>query len=170
MTSRRSKSKKPSSTKEIPEKRLEPFTFFVDRSLGGITVPDLLRAIGLKVEVHADHFKHDAPDTEWLERCGAEGWIVLAKDKAIKKNPLERRAIITHGLAAFFLVKTSATGEENAEAIIKGIQKIIGVLENQRRPFIARVHPDGRIELWVNHRDEDLLAEKEARRRMKKNT
>ncbi len=28
----------------------------------------------------------------------------------------------------------------------------------------------GRIELWVNHRDEDLLAEKEARRRKKKNT
>jgi hypothetical protein len=168
MTSRRSKSKKPSNTKETPAKRLEPFTFFVDRSLGGVIVPDALRKFGLNIEAHADHFEHDAPDVLWLQRCGEAGWIVLAKDKAIKKNPLERRAIINHGLAAFFLVKTSATGEENAEAVIKAIQKIAGVLENQRRPFIARIQPDGRVELWVNHKDEDLLAGKEARRRKKK--
>src|SRR4051794_22134213 len=106
MTSRRHKSKKQSGTKEIPEKRLEPFTFFVDRSLGRVTVPNALRKVGLKVEVHADHFDHDAPDTEWLRRCGEEGWVVLAKDRAIKKNPLERQALISHGLAAFFLIKT----------------------------------------------------------------
>jgi PIN like domain len=143
--------------KEIPAKRLEPFTFFVDRSLGRVIIPEALRKIGLRVEVHADHFEHDAPDTTWLQKCGEEGWIVLAKDKAIKKNPLERQAIFTHGLAAFFLIKTSATGEENARAIIKGIQKIIGVLENQRRPFIARITSDGKVELWLNHKGTDLL-------------
>jgi len=75
----------------------------VDRSLGRVTVPDALRKIGLTVKVHAEIFEHDdAPDTAWLQRCGEEGWIVLAKDKAIKKNPLERQAIFTHGLAAFF--------------------------------------------------------------------
>ncbi|HYG10701.1 MAG TPA: hypothetical protein VD835_12180 [Pyrinomonadaceae bacterium] len=141
----------------MPAKRLEPFTFFVDRSLGRVIVPEALRKVGLTVEVHADHFEHDAPDTAWLQKCGEEGWIVLAKDKAIKKNPLERQAIFTHGLAAFFLIKTSATGEENAQAVIKGIQKIIGVLENQRRPFIARITSDGKVELWLNHKGVDLL-------------
>jgi hypothetical protein len=158
MASRGSKSKKPSSTKEIPAERLEPFTFFVDRSLGRVTVPDALRRIGLTVKVHAEIFEHDdAPDTEWLERCGEEGWIVLAKDKAIKKNPLERQAIFTHGLAAFFVIKGGATGEENAQAIIKGMRKIIGILENQRRPFIARITSEGRVELWLNHKGKDLL-------------
>jgi hypothetical protein len=38
-----------------------------------VIVPDALRKIGLKVEVDADHFEHDAPDTEWLRRCGEEG-------------------------------------------------------------------------------------------------
>ncbi|HWS55054.1 MAG TPA: hypothetical protein VN228_13045 [Pyrinomonadaceae bacterium] len=157
MTSRRRKSKKQSDTKEIPEKRLEPFTFFVDRSLGRVIVPDALRKIGLTVEVHADYFAHDAPDTEWLEKCGKEGWIVLAKDKAIKKNPLEREAIFRHGLAAFFLIKTGATGEENAQAITKALPKIIGILENQRRPFIARITSEGKVELWLNHKGTDLL-------------
>ncbi|HEX8286335.1 MAG TPA: hypothetical protein VF588_23435 [Pyrinomonadaceae bacterium] len=168
MTSRRHKSKKPSDTKEIPEKRREPFTFFVDRSLGRVTVPDALRSIGLKVEVHADHFEHDAPDTEWLKKCGEEGWVVLAKDKAIRKNPLERQALFSHGLAAFFFIKTAATGEENATAATKAAQKIIGILENQRRPFIARIHADGKVELWLNHKGIDLLAEKEVRRSKRK--
>jgi len=168
MTSRWHKSKKQSGTKGIPEKRLEAFTFFVDRSLGGVIVPDALRKIGLKVEAHADHFDHDAPDTEWLGRCGEEGWVVLAKDRAIKKNPLERQALISHGLAAFFLIKTNATGEENAVALIEAIHKIIGILENQRRPFIARIYASGDVELWVNHKNIDLLAEKEARRRKRR--
>lgn len=129
----------------------------MDRSLGGVTVPDSLRKIGLKVEVHADHFAHDAPDTEWLERCGKEGWVVLAKDRAIKKNLLERQAIFTHGLAAFFVIKANATGEENAQAIVKGLKKMIGILENQRRPFIARITSEGRVELWLNHKGNDLL-------------
>jgi hypothetical protein len=167
MTSRRDKSKKRSDTKETPGKRLEPFTFFVDRSLGRVTVPNALRTIGLKVEVHADHFAHDAPDTAWLQRCGAEGWVVLAKDKAIKKNPLERQALIAQGLAAFFIIKTNATGEENAKALVGAIHKIAGILENQRRPFIARIYANGGVELWVNHKNVDLLAEKEARRRNK---
>ena len=68
----------------------------------------------------------------------------------------------------FFLLKTSATGEENAKAIINAVQKIFGILENQLLPFIARVHPDGKVELWLNHRGVDLLAEKEARRRDKR--
>jgi hypothetical protein len=148
----------------IPEKRLESFTFFVDRSLGRVIVPTALRKIGLNIEVHADHFEHDAPDTLWLQKCGERDWIVLAKDKAIKKNPLERQAIFTYGLAAFFLIRTEATGEENAKAIIKAINKIVGILENQRRPFIARLNLDGKVELWLNHNGKDLLANKQRKR------
>ena len=122
-----------------------------------MVVPDALRKIGLNVEVHADHFAHDAPDTEWLKKCGEAGWIVLAKDRAIKKNPLEREAIFTYGLAAFFLIKAGATGEENAQAIVKAAYKIIGILENQRRPFIARITSEGKVELWLNHKGVDML-------------
>lgn len=99
------------------------------------------------MEAHADHFVHDAPDTEWLRRCGEEGWVVLAKDKAIKKNPLERQALISHGIAAFFIIKTNATGEENAAALVEAMPKTIGILENQRRPFIARIYASGDVEL-----------------------
>jgi len=29
-----------------------------------------LRAAGFKVERHADHFRHDTPDEEWLREIG----------------------------------------------------------------------------------------------------
>ena len=120
-------------------------------------MPDLLRAAGLNIEVHADHFQHDAPDTEWLRACGDKKWVVLAKDKAITKNELERQAVFSCRLAAFFLTRGEKTGQENAEAIIKGLRKIANLLENQRKPFIARVHLDGRVELWLNHKGKDFI-------------
>lgn len=83
MASPKKKSKKPSVTKLLPEKRLESTVFFVDRSLGGKTVPAALRQANLKVEVHADHFADDAPDVVWLLEGGKQDWVVLAKDKDI---------------------------------------------------------------------------------------
>lgn len=127
-------------------------------------MPDRLREVGLNIEVHADHFKHDAPDTEWLRACGDKNWVVLAKDKAITKNPLERHAVFSCKLAAFFLTRGEKTGQDNAAAIIKGLKKIANLLENQRRPFIARIHLDGKVELWLNHKGKDFIARKYPKR------
>jgi len=48
----------------------EPFTWFVDRSLGRKIVVDL-RAAGFQVEEHSAHFADDAPDAEWLAAGGS---------------------------------------------------------------------------------------------------
>lgn len=152
MAAREKRSKKRSGTKLSPEKRLESFVFFVDRSLGKNVVPDALVKAGIAVARHSDHFPENAPDVLWLQKCGQEGWIVLAKDKAIRTNEVERRALFNAGVAAFFLTSASATGEENANSIIKGLSKIAHLLEHQRRPFIAKINKDGKVELWLDHR------------------
>jgi hypothetical protein len=157
MASKNRKSKKPSATKLPPEKRLESIVFFIDRSLGGKTVPEALRAIGLQVEIHSDHFPDDAPDILWLQVCGQHHWVVLAKDRNIKRNPLEREALFNAGLAAFFLTKADMTGEETIQAIVTGLPRIANLLASERRPFIARILPDGRVELWLNHKGKDRL-------------
>lgn len=157
MASRKKKSKKPSATKLPPEKRLESIVFFVDRSLGAKTVPAALRQANLNVEVHADHFADDAPDALWLIECGKRDWVVLAKDKNIKRNPLERQALFQAGVAAFFLTSANMTGEEMAQAIIKGLTRIANLLHGEKRPFIARISPDGQVELWLNHKGKDRL-------------
>jgi len=72
------------------------------------------------------------------------------------------------GVAAFFLTSGTRTGPQDAEAIIKALKRMTNMLKSEPRPFIARIHPDGTVELWVNHKDVDVLAEKQKRRRLKK--
>jgi hypothetical protein len=47
--------------------------FFVDRSLGRIEVPGLLREAGLQVTTLAEHYgmprDQDVADVEWIEEC-----------------------------------------------------------------------------------------------------
>jgi PIN like domain len=114
----------------------------------------------LNVEVHDDHFESGAEDVVWLEISIQNDWVVLAKDKAVKRNPLERQLLQRGGLAAFFLTSGSHTGKENAEAIIKGLTKIANMLDNQHRPFIARINNDGKVELWLDHKGRDRLKRK----------
>ena len=59
---------------------------FVDRSLGRIKVPALLRNAGLRLVTLAEHYGIPAdetvPDQQWLELAGTQGWAVLMKDTA----------------------------------------------------------------------------------------
>ena len=41
------------------------FVFFTDRDLG-TRFPEILKGAGLALERHADHFRPDCPDEEWL--------------------------------------------------------------------------------------------------------
>jgi hypothetical protein len=109
------KSKKPLDTSLPPEKRLESIVFFTDRTLGRYKVPNALRAAGIHIEAHHEHFDDDALDTVWIEKCAAEGWVILGNDKHNKKNRIERAAIINGGVAAFYLTSGMYQGEDDAE-------------------------------------------------------
>jgi hypothetical protein len=51
---------------------VEPFTFFIDRSLGSGLVPEALRRENERVVVHDDHFRQqDVADVVWLGEAGA---------------------------------------------------------------------------------------------------
>jgi PIN like domain len=119
-----------------------------------------LRNAGLNIEVHDDHFESGVEDVVWLEKCSHNDWVVLAKDKAMKHNALARKLIFSGGIAAFFLTSGNHTAEENAKAIIQGLTKMANLLDNQRRPFIARINNNGDVQLWLDHKGKDRLKKK----------
>ena len=160
MASRKKKPKKQSDTNIA--KRLEDLVFFIDRSLGEKTVPNELIAFGLNIEHHSAHFAQDAPDVEWLEVCGENTWIVLAKDKNITKNLLERQVLLNSGVVAFFLTSGKYTGEEMAQALIKSLKRIANLIQSQKKPFIARINLAGKVELWIDHKGNDHLPKKKS--------
>lgn len=102
-------------------------------------MPDALRAAGVAVEVHRDHFKPDSPDTEWLPEVGRRGWIVLTKDHEIRRNPLERDALLAAGTKTFVLTSGQLSGTEMAEILVKQLPKIERLARKAKGALIARV-------------------------------
>lgn len=78
--------------------------FFADRNLGRYNFPDELRAAGIVVHVHEDHFARDAPDDQWLPEVARRGWVVLSADKHIMRNPLELDAVMLSRAVLLVLV------------------------------------------------------------------
>jgi hypothetical protein len=80
---------------------------FIDRSLGRIQVPTLLRAAELRVVTLAEHYGIPADqkvrDAEWLQLVGERGWVALMKDSRVRFNRAEREAVKRYAVRCFCL-------------------------------------------------------------------
>jgi hypothetical protein len=121
----------------------DDLVFFVDRSLEKRHVAEALRREGIHVEVHEDHFLPGAPDVEWLPVVGRRGWIVLMKDKQIRRNTLERDALLAADVRAFVLTAGNLTGPEMAAAFVRHLRRIVQTIHDRPPPFIAAVTRTG---------------------------
>lgn len=101
-----------------------PF-LFVDRSLGRIAVPALLRQAGLRLITLAEHYGLPADecvqDVTWLADSAKQGWVVLMKDKNIRRNPAEKAAVRQHGARCFCLTGGNLPAYEMAARFIANL-------------------------------------------------
>jgi len=108
----------------------------------------VLRAAGLRVEVHDDHFPQDALDSEWLTDAGERNWIVVTRDERIRYRVAERQAIRRANVRAFVL---AAQGDLRAEMLaqnfLEALSKIRRIVEKQKPPFIAKISRSGEVSL-----------------------
>ena len=144
-----SKSKKRSDASYTAKPPDEP-TFFIDRSLGCIQVPEAFRQAGIDFIPHHALFQADAKDEEWLSKAGEKGWVVLTKDDKIRYRPLERMALMGAGVAAFILSARNIKAAEMASIFIRALPKIKRLLKKTKRPFIARVTRSGDVSILEN--------------------
>lgn len=97
--------------------------FFVDRSLGRIEVPRLLREDGWALTTLAEHYGEKVAqgidDVDWLSVAGERGWPVLMKDTRIRRTTSEREALIGAGVRAFCISSGNLTSAVMAELFIK---------------------------------------------------
>ena len=135
--------------------------FFTDRDLGK-QVPAVLRAAGLTVERHIDHFEDTTKDEEWLSEVGRRGWFALTHNSRIRYMPNERDAVMLSGVGLFILIGQT-THLELAENFVVTIQPVEKFIKKNDRPFIAKVYrpspsgtkkqhrEPGRVELWLSY-------------------
>lgn len=121
---------------------------FLDRSLGRIKVPQLLRATGLRLVTLAEHYgipeDESIADVEWLELAGAQGWVVFMKDTRVRYNRAERDAVREHGVRGFCLSNQSLTAEQMANRFLDNLDAIAEA-SAAAGPFLYAVHQN-RIE------------------------
>src|SRR3990172_7030775 len=94
MGSRRKRSRMRSRSSEP----LPDATFFIDRDLGR-RFPEMLRAHGLRVEIHDDHFPQEQKpaDHVWIEMTASRGWVAVTHDASIRHTSRSREAVIESG-------------------------------------------------------------------------
>ncbi len=131
-----------SSSPSLPSEPL-----LLDEGLGTKVVASALRAAGATVIVHRDEFEPGTPDQDWLRVAGAKGWVVLGKDRAIRRRHNERQAVIDAKVKLFTLTSADLSGEEMARAFVLALPRIARVAGANAGPFTAAVYRDGRVKL-----------------------
>jgi hypothetical protein len=128
--------------------RAKPPRFFLDRSLGRIAVPTLLRASGLELVTLAERYgvpaDQNVSDEVWLKEAGKRRELVLFKDRRIRYRTAERAAIVRFKVQCFCISSGNLTGEEMASRILANLDRIIEV-STQPGPSLHMVYAN-RIE------------------------
>lgn len=100
---------------------------FLDRSLGRVQVPKLLRAAGLRLVTLAEHYGTPADesvsDEEWLALVGGMQWVAFLKDARVRYNSAERAAIRRNGARCFCLSSQTLNAEEMASRFLRNINR-----------------------------------------------
>ena len=128
-----------------------PFVF-VDRSLGRVQVPRLLREVGIELVTLAEHYGRPADeridDPTWITEASAEGWILFMKDARIRRRPAEKQAIIESRAKCFCLSDGNLAFDAMARRYIAAWPKIVEAC-TQPGPFLYSVRATGLLQLSV---------------------
>lgn len=117
MASAKRKSKKPSaSSSSAPP---EALPLFIDRCAWSRRLDRALRDADIPYIAHHDRFAPACPDEEWLGVAGKEGWIVVTRDKAIRRKPNELMAFREAKVIVFALASGNAKAEDTAQLVVR---------------------------------------------------
>lgn len=143
-------SSKRSGASSTRDKRRKRRVFFVDRSIGRHIAVAALRAAGYEVVAHDDQFPQSTLDEEWLPEAGRNGWIVITRDKMIRRRQNELEALRVAKVIAFVVTAGSATGDEVAAMLVKHADRMIDLATGARPPAVfslSRSEPPKRLAL-----------------------
>jgi hypothetical protein len=109
-----------------------------------------LRAAGLRIEIHDDHFRPEVEDQVWLSEVGARGWVAITKDERIRYRAIEREALVEAGARAFVLTGRDIPAADLGAMFVRALPRVWRFLRKHPAPFIARIGRSGRVEMIVS--------------------
>jgi hypothetical protein len=91
--------------------------------------------------------EQDTRDEVWLARAGAQGWVVITKDKPTRKRPIAREAMLAAGVRTFIFSGGELNGVEMAASIVAALPRMRRMIAKTPPPFIARITASGDVTL-----------------------
>ena len=125
--------------------RFRSLTFFLDHQIGRYQVAEALRAAGAKVEVHLDYFPGDMPDTDWIPKVAKRGWVLITKDKNIRRNPLERAAYEVAKLRGFVATGKDMNAKELGDLLVSCLPSMTRRVAGRTGPLMFTISRFGAI-------------------------
>ncbi len=101
---------------------------FLDRSLGRVKVPRLLRSAGLRLVTLAEHYgmpeDQSVEDVDWLRMAGVNGFVVFMKDEAIRISANERAVVRAFSVRCFCLTRQGLDAAKMARRFMVNLNAI----------------------------------------------
>lgn len=126
---------------------------FIDRSLGRLAVPQLLRAAGVELITLAEHYgipqDETVEDVTWIREAAQNGWVMFMKDDRIRRRPAERATIHTHAARCFCLSNANLRSAEMAARYVNNLAAITRA-SIQDGPFLYSVQAARIVRLSIS--------------------
>lgn len=140
------KSKKLSASNNVAQ--LNYPLLFIDRCAWSNRLGEALKAAGIKFIPHHQKFVQNCPDVEWLPIVGKEKWIVITRDKNIRRKPNELQAFKENDVIAIVLSSGSssqASAADTAELLVRLYPKLMRKIQAAKPPAMFTVTVMGTI-------------------------
>lgn len=112
-------------------------------------VADQIKKVRPNALFKLDVFPEDTKDHVWLREAGRRGWLVITRDKEIRRRFGERRAIIEGVVGCFIMVyRKPLKKNEIAEMVLSFLEDMEDLFETTPRPFIYTVTKNGDFEKY----------------------
>jgi predicted nuclease of predicted toxin-antitoxin system len=120
----------------------------LDENLSGRRILEGLLAHGIPVQAQTELMPRGIPDDEVLQNlAGHPGCCLLTKDSDFHRHPAVRQALLLHGIGAFVITAhKDKTATELVRLIAKAWPRMQRFTDRHRRPFMAKILADGRVE------------------------
>lgn len=120
--------------------------FLLDENVGGKELSEALRKDGLSVHLSRDVFGRGVEDEVWLPKVGEHGWILLTKDRAIRRRPPELDALRKARVRALFFAAGDMTSAQMISSFRAALPRIQRLVKREKPPFLWRITPSGKLE------------------------
>ena len=131
------KSKKPSASSSASPPEIP--LLFIDRCAWSQRLDDALKEAGIPFVAHREKFEPACDDTVWLTVAGQEGWVVITRDKNIRRKANELLAFREAKLIVFALASGNASAADTAALVTELYPKFLKLAKTTKPPAMFSV-------------------------------